>query len=98
VAAVALAYCQPAVGAFFNFELWDEHRLGGWQSGVLYANGVRKASFAAFEQVAALSSAGAIDCSTVNGAPAQPSDPLSGGLARLALKVAAAPAAVRTAL
>jgi hypothetical protein len=69
VAAIALAYCQPAVGAFFNFELYDEHRLGGWQSGVLYANGVRKASFWAFRAVAAASTSGAIDCSTVPGAP-----------------------------
>jgi len=69
VAAISLAYCQPAVGAFFNFELYDEHRLGGWQSGVLYANGVRKASFATFKQIAALSAAGVIDCSTVQGAP-----------------------------
>ena len=26
--ALLLAYCQPAVGAFFNFELIDENRLG----------------------------------------------------------------------
>jgi hypothetical protein len=68
VAAISLAYCQPAVGAFFNFELYDEHRLGGWQSGVLYANGVRKAWFATFKRIAALSAAGVIDCSTVQGA------------------------------
>jgi hypothetical protein len=98
VAAISLAYCQPAVGAFFNFELWDEHRLGGWQSGVLYANGVRKASFAAFEQVAALSSASAIDCSTVNGAPAPPSNSPTSGGPTPALNVAAAPSAARRAL
>lgn len=69
VAAISLAYCQPAVGAFFNFELFDEHRLGGWQSGVLYANGMRKESFAAYKQIAALATQGEIDCSTVRGAP-----------------------------
>ena len=31
--ALLLARCQPAVGAFFNFELLDEDRLAGWQSG-----------------------------------------------------------------
>ena len=72
VAAISLAYCQPAVGGFFNFELYDEHRLGGWQSGVLYANGMRKASYWAFRQVAADSASGDIDCATVSGAPPQP--------------------------
>jgi hypothetical protein len=69
VDAISLAYCQPAVGAFFNFELFDEHRLGGWQSGVLYTNGVRKASFTAFKQIAVLSARGAIDCTSIRGAP-----------------------------
>ena len=73
VAAISLAYCQPAVGAFFNFELYDEQRLGGWQSGVFYANGMRKASYRAFKQVAADSARGDIDCTTVRGAPRQPS-------------------------
>ena len=34
-AAVELAYCQPAVGGFFNFELRDDSALSGWQSGLL---------------------------------------------------------------
>jgi hypothetical protein len=39
VEALKLAYCsQPQVGAFFNFQLADERRLGGWQSGLLWAN------------------------------------------------------------
>jgi hypothetical protein len=46
--AIELAYCQPAVGAFFNFELVDEHRLSGWQSGVLWADWTRKPSFTTF--------------------------------------------------
>ncbi|HET9673876.1 MAG TPA: hypothetical protein VFP31_03635 [Gaiellaceae bacterium] len=37
--ALKLAYCsQPFVDAFFNFQLADERRLAGWQSGVLWAN------------------------------------------------------------
>jgi hypothetical protein len=69
VDAISLAYCQPAVGAFFNFELFDEHRLVGWQSGVFYADGTRKPSFAAFKQIAAASGRREIDCSRVQGVP-----------------------------
>src|SRR5947209_13605806 len=36
-ASVRLAYWQPAVGAFFNFQLRDDPNLVGWQSGVAYA-------------------------------------------------------------
>jgi len=70
--AVFLAYCQPAVGAFFNFELIDEHRLVGWQSGLLYTNGVRKPSFLAYRNVVSAVTAQKIDCSKVAGAPPQP--------------------------
>jgi hypothetical protein len=66
--AVELAYCQPAVGAFFNFELIDERRLTGWQSGLIYANGVRKPSYDAFKRVVADVAGGRIDCATVPGA------------------------------
>src|SRR5262249_28541954 len=44
-AAVELAYCQPAVGAFFNFQFMDEAGLGGWQSGLLWADGSPKPSY-----------------------------------------------------
>jgi hypothetical protein len=44
-AAVRLAYCQPYVGAFFNFELRDETALSGWQSGVVRADWSAKPSF-----------------------------------------------------
>ena len=40
--ALLLARCQPQVGAFFNFELLDEDRLAGWQSGVLWRDGTRE--------------------------------------------------------
>ena len=68
-AAVFLAYCQPAVGAFFNFELIDDHRLAGWQSGVLYTNGTRKPSFLPFRDTVAAVERNKVDCSKVAGAP-----------------------------
>ena len=46
--AVRLAYCQPYVGAFFNFELRDETSLAGWQSGVIRADWTPKPSFFAY--------------------------------------------------
>jgi hypothetical protein len=49
--AVRLAYCQPYVGAIFNFLLRDEANLSGWQSGVLWADGTRKGSFAVLASV-----------------------------------------------
>jgi hypothetical protein len=61
-AGVELAYCQPYVGAFFNFLLEDEPDLEGWQSGVLWANGDQKASFAALKQAAAQAASRKIDC------------------------------------
>ncbi len=71
-AAIFLAYCQPAVGAFFNFELFDEHRLSGWQSGVMYTNGERKSSFLPFRDTVAAVARRAVDCSRVAGAPVLP--------------------------
>jgi hypothetical protein len=57
-----LAYCQPAVGAIFNFQLADEVQLGGWQSGVLWADGTPKPSYAPFKDVIAGIVAGTVDC------------------------------------
>lgn len=74
-AAISLAYCQPAVSAFFNFKLVDENRLVGWQSGLMYANGTPKPSFYAYRQIADAVNAHTIDCSTVQGAPAPPPPP-----------------------
>jgi hypothetical protein len=62
--AVELAYCQPEVGAFFNFELADETRLAGWQSGVLWADGTPKPSYRAFKEVVARVRAGRVDCTS----------------------------------
>jgi hypothetical protein len=68
-AAISLAYCQPATSAFFNFELTDEHRLVGWQSGLLYADGIPKQSFATYEEIASAVASRSIDCTKVFGAP-----------------------------
>ncbi|HEY7536486.1 MAG TPA: hypothetical protein VH721_00735 [Gaiellaceae bacterium] len=65
---IKLAYCQPYVGAFFNFLLWDEPALERWQSGVLWADGTRKASFDALKQVAAAAASGGVDCARLQAA------------------------------
>ena len=61
-AALRLAYCQPAVAAFFNFELVDERGLAGWQSGLLYADGAPKPAYAAFREVVSQVRGGAVAC------------------------------------
>ena len=61
-AAVRLAYCQPGVTGFFNFELRDEPSLGGWQSGLLRPDWSAKPAFAAYQQAIAAATAGTIDC------------------------------------
>ena len=50
--AIRLASCQPDVHAFFNFELVDETRLAGWQSGLLWRGVHRKPAAAAFKAAA----------------------------------------------
>jgi hypothetical protein len=67
--AILLAYCQPAVGAFLNFGLLDEDRLGRWQAGLLWRDGTRKPSYDAFKAVVAEVRRRDVDCSTVAGAP-----------------------------
>jgi hypothetical protein len=67
--AILLAYCQPAVSAFFNFELLDEDKLGGWQSGLLWRDGSRKPSYDAFKATIAEVRRRDTDCSQVRGAP-----------------------------
>ena len=47
--ALQVAYCQPGVAAFFNFELADEPSLDGWQSGLLWTDGTPKPSYDAFK-------------------------------------------------
>jgi hypothetical protein len=60
--AVRLAYCQPAVGGWFNFLLADEPSLHGWQSGVLFADWTPKPSYQAFKNVVAEVRAGRVNC------------------------------------
>ena len=62
-AALRLAHCQPRVAAFFNFLLVDERPLGGWQSGLLWADWRRKPAFEAYRAAIAEVGSGAIDCS-----------------------------------
>ena len=61
--AISLAYCQPYVQAFFNFQLLDEASLAGWQSGLLYTNLTYKPSYPLFHDLTYDARAGKIDCS-----------------------------------
>ena len=63
--AIELAYCQPYVGAFFNFELIDDHQRPGWQSGLLWADGTPKPSDGAVRAAIAAVEAGTVDCSAI---------------------------------
>jgi hypothetical protein len=65
--ALRLAACQPYVGAFFNFLLADEPGLGGWQSGLLWANWRPKPSYRAFARAAADIRRGWVDCTAFGG-------------------------------
>jgi hypothetical protein len=60
--ALRVAACQPDIGAFFNFELVDEDRLWGWQSGLLWRDGTRKPAYAAFQRTTAAIESGGVDC------------------------------------
>ena len=73
--ALLLARCQPAVGAFFNFELLDEDRLAGWQSGVLWRDGTEKPSYGAFREAVALVRSGRLDCAAIPGVAGAPLPP-----------------------
>lgn len=68
--ALRLAYCQPGVGAFFNFMLADESDLGGWQSGVLWADWSRKPSYAVLHDTIQQIRAGAVNCGKLKGGSA----------------------------
>jgi hypothetical protein len=72
--AVATAYCQPNVGAYFNFHITDERDLAGWQSGVYWADGTPKAAYQALRNVSGAVNARTINCSAVSptGVPLRP--------------------------
>jgi len=61
--AISLAYCQPYVQAFFDFQLRDEHSLAGWQAGLVYASGAPKPSYDLFRTLTFQVASGKIDCS-----------------------------------
>jgi hypothetical protein len=65
--ALQVAYCQPGVAAFFNFELADEVNLGGWQSGLLWTDLTPKPSYMPFRDAVRRVAAGNVDCSRFNG-------------------------------
>lgn len=71
--AIHLAYCQPFVGAFFNFHLVDEKDLGGWQSGVYYPDGTPKAAYQALSRTTGEVNASSINCAgtAAGGMPAR---------------------------
>ncbi len=62
--ALQVAYCEPGVAAFFNFELADEASLAGWQSGLLWADMTPKPSYGTFTDVVRKVAAGNVDCAT----------------------------------
>ena len=60
--AIRLAYCQPNVTAFFNFQLFDESNLAGWQSGILYTDGTPKPAYGDVKMAIADIGTGSIAC------------------------------------
>lgn len=76
-AGLELAYCQPGVGAYFNFLLADEPGLAGWQSGLLWSDWTPKSGYSAFRQTVAQLDAGEGDCS--GGATRAPAAPRPDG-------------------
>ena len=51
--ALALAYCQPTVRGLFVFHTFDEPGLGGWQSGLYFADRTPKPSLPGFKRAVA---------------------------------------------
>jgi hypothetical protein len=70
--AIRVAYCQSAVGAYFNFHLYDERDLAGWQSGVFWPDGQPKAAYQALRQAASEVNARSINCSAFSAAGVPP--------------------------
>jgi len=77
---IELAYCQPYVAAFFNFLLRDEPSLQRWQSGMLWADGSRKPSFAALQQIISDIKSGRVDCAKLQAAHSTPIAPAADAL------------------
>jgi hypothetical protein len=62
--AMLLAACQPHVRAFFNFELVDEGRLAGWQSGLFWRDSTPKPAAVAFADAALLVRSEDVECAS----------------------------------
>jgi hypothetical protein len=60
--ALQLAYCQPTVRGLFVFHTFDEGDLGGWQSGLYFADRTPKPSLPAFKRAVADLRAGRLGC------------------------------------
>ncbi|MEZ5101402.1 MAG: hypothetical protein R3C15_16705 [Thermoleophilia bacterium] len=65
--AIRLATCQPGVGGYFTFLLWDEPDLDRWQSAPYWADGTPKRSAAVLRAVSEEAASGAVDCRTLRG-------------------------------
>jgi hypothetical protein len=75
VSALRLAYCQPHVEAFFNFLLWDEQRLEGWQSAPMWVDRTPKGSFDAFRETIRELSERDVECDELRRELAGATDP-----------------------
>lgn len=64
---IRLAACQPYVGGYFNFLLFDEPRLAGWQSGAYWADLTPKDSLPGFAQAIAEANDATVDCDALKG-------------------------------
>jgi chitodextrinase len=64
---IRLAACQPYVGAYFNFLLFDESRLAGWQSGAFWADRTPKDSLPGFREAITEANAATVDCDALKG-------------------------------
>ena len=60
--ALQLAYCQPTVRGLFVFHTFDEADLGGWQSGLYFADRTPKPSLPTFKRAVADLRAGRLRC------------------------------------
>lgn len=60
--ALELAYCQPTVRGLFVFHTFDEADLGGWQSGLYFADRTPKPSLPAFKRSVADLRSGRVRC------------------------------------
>ena len=60
--ALELAYCQPTVRGLFVFHTFDEADLGGWQSGLYFADRTPKPSLSAFKRAVADLRNGRVRC------------------------------------